>query len=220
MRLQPRAVLELFTSQGCASCPPADALFAKMSESDDLVTLAYHIDYWDYIGWSDTFGNPAYSELQRDYAKGWGSSRIYTPQMIVNGAHGVVASKRKEIDRALKGSAPLPVPVMLEIEGGTLQVTIEGNPEVAPDAVVWLVTFRDRADVNIERGENKGSTFTYTQIVTGRQVLAMWDGEAGATFKLPLAEVITGESTGAAILVQIDKNGLPGPILGAAAFNL
>jgi hypothetical protein len=218
-RTNPTAVLELFTSQGCSSCPPADALFEELGKRKDLVTLAYHVDYWDYIGWADTFGAASNSDLQRDYAASWGSSRIYTPQLVVNGAHGVVASNSREIDHAL-ASAALPLPITLTRNEGVLNVSINGKDGVAPDAVVWLVTFRDRADVPIERGENQGETITYTQIVTGRQVLAMWDSKTGAHFKLPLAEVITGNSTGAAILVQVDKKGLPGPILGAASFAL
>lgn len=219
VRVSPKAVLELFTSQGCSASPPADAIFAKLGERKDLLTLAYHVDYWDYIGWKDTFGAEANSDLQRDYAASWGSSRIYTPQLIVNGSHGVVANKRNDIDGALAG-AELPLTVMLTKNEGALSVSINGKAGVAPDAVVWLVTFRNRAEVPIERGENAGETVTYTQIVTGRQVLAMWDENTGAHFKLPLAEVITAPSTGAAIIVQVDKGGLPGPILGAASFEL
>ncbi|WP_291830371.1 DUF1223 domain-containing protein, partial [Bosea sp. (in: a-proteobacteria)] len=84
VRTSPKAVVELFTSQGCSSCPPADALLSELSEHDDLVTLAYHVDYWDYIGWPDSFGAKANSDHQRAYAESWGSARIYTPQLIVN----------------------------------------------------------------------------------------------------------------------------------------
>lgn len=218
-RTTPRAVLELFTSQGCSSCPPADALLAELGKNQDLITLAYHVDYWDYIGWKDTFGDPDNSELQRNYAASWGSARIFTPQLIVNGAKGVAGNKRWKVDQALAG-AELPLSVMLSAEGGALTVSINGKADVAPHATVYLVTFRNRANVTIERGENEGSTVTYTQIVTGRQVLAMWDENTGAHFKLPLSEIVTDGATGAAIIVQVDKNGLPGPILGAASFEL
>src|SRR5215217_5363459 len=96
-RSRPKAVVELFTSQGCASCPSADALLTSLAEDDDVVALAYHVDYWDYVGWKDTFGNADFSDRQRDYAESWGSSRIYTPQMVVNGAKGVVGSRRSEV---------------------------------------------------------------------------------------------------------------------------
>ena len=218
MRLNPVAVVELFTSQGCSSCPKADAMLEKMSTRNDIVALAYHVDYWDYIGWPDSFGSPAWSDLQRDYAAGWGSARIYTPQLIVNGSEGVVASRQNEVDAAL-GASSLQLPVMLSTSDGVLDVSIAGKAGL-PDAIVWLVTYRDRADVRIERGENEGKTVAYTQIVTGRQVLAMWQAGDGAHVKLPVAEVLTDGANGAAILVQEEKDGRPGKILGAAAFDL
>ena len=94
VRANPKAVVELFTSQGCSSCPPADALLTSLAEREDVVALAYHVDYWDYIGWEDTFGAKDFSDRQRGYAKSWGSTRIFTPQMVVNGGEGVVGSRR------------------------------------------------------------------------------------------------------------------------------
>ena len=216
----PKAVLELFTSQGCASCPQADALLAELGARPDVVTLAYHVDYWDYIGWEDTFGAKENSQRQRDYASAWGSSRIFTPQLVVNGECGVVGNKRDKVDAALS-TASMPLEVKLSEAGDdTLDVSIAGRTGDGPsEAVVWLVTYLDRAQVAIDRGENQGKQVAYTHIVTGRQVLGMWDPAKGATLKLPLGEVLTGKSDGAAILVQEDKNGLPGPILGAASFT-
>jgi hypothetical protein len=218
LRVHPAAVVELFTSQGCSSCPPADAMLAEIRKRQDVVALSYHVDYWDYIGWPDSFGSAEWSDLQRDYAKGWGSARIYTPQMIVNGAQGVVASRPREVDAALKDTH-LALPVSLTSHDGVLEVTVGGMAGFH-DAVVWLVTYRDHADVAIDRGENEGKTIAYTQIVTGRQVVAMWEATTGAHLKLPLNEVLTGDSNGAAILVQEEKDGLPGKILGAAAFQM
>jgi hypothetical protein len=216
----PKAVLELFTSQGCSSCPQADAMLDEMGKRHDVITLAYHVDYWDYIGWEDTFGAKENSQRQRDYAAAWGSSRIFTPQLVVNGACGVVGNKRDKVDAAL-ATATIPLDVKLSEAGNdTLDVTIAGRTgEGLSEAVVWLVTYLDRAEVTIERGENEGKKVAYTHIVTGRQVLGMWDPAKGASLKLPLNEVLTGKSDGAAILVQQDKNGLPGPILGAASFT-
>lgn len=218
LKVSPKAVLELFTSQGCSSCPKADAMLEEMGKRDDVVALAYHVDYWDYIGWEDTFGTKENSELQRDYAESWGSSRIFTPQLIVNGKGGMVGSKRDAINSAL-GGASLPVAVTLsEADGDTLEVSIPAH-EGYRKSMIWLVTYLDRADVAIERGENKGKQIGYTQIVTGRQVLGMWDPASGATLTLPLSEVLTGNANGAAILVQEQRASLPGPILGAAAFT-
>ncbi|MBN9310975.1 MAG: DUF1223 domain-containing protein [Devosia sp.] len=217
-KLGPRAVLELFTSQGCSSCPKADAMFEQMGKRPDVVTLAYHVDYWDYIGWRDTFGTAANSDRQRDYAEAWGSSRIFTPQMVVNGRGGVVGSKTDAVNGAL-ANATLPLTVSLTQQGGDLiDISVPAQAGL-PGGTIWLVTFLDRADVAIERGENEGKKVAYTQIVTGRQVLGVWNPKAGAHLTLPVNEVLTGESNGAVILVQQEKSGLPGPILGAASFT-
>src|SRR5690606_35919507 len=143
-----KAVVELFTSQGCASCPPADALLTSLAERGDVVALAYHVDYWDYIGWEDTFGTRTFSDRQRNYAKSWGSSRIYTPQMVVNGAEGVVGSKRDAVHDAL-ASAQLPLAVGLERHGDMLAVTIPADDSLQ-DASIWLVRYLVRADVGID----------------------------------------------------------------------
>lgn len=216
-RMRPKAVVELFTSQGCAQCPPADALLTGLAEEGDVVALAYHVDYWDYVGWEDTFGSPEFSDRQRAYAKSWGSSRIYTPQMVVNGAKGVVGSRRNEVHGALDGAA-LPLGVQLARDGDALEVTIPPNTSL-DDAVVWMVTYLDRADVAIDKGENAGKAMVYTQVVTDRQVLGMWEGATGAHIKLPLPEILSDGSTGIAVIVQQEHDGLPGPILGAATYE-
>jgi hypothetical protein len=217
MRQSPKAVLELFTSQGCSSCPAADALLEQLSKSPNIISLAYHVDYWDYIGWPDTFGAKANSDRQRDYATSWGSSRIFTPQLVVNGTKGVVASRKAEVESAVANVA-LELPVTLSTANDMLEISIDGNDE-AGVAMVWLVTFIDRAEVDIERGENQGKTIAYTNIVTGRQVVGMWEPGTGAHLKLPLSEVLTETSNGAVIMVQQERDGLPGRILGAASFT-
>lgn len=215
----PKAVVELFTSQGCASCPPADALLTSLAERGDVVALAYHVDYWDYIGWEDTFGTRTFSDRQRNYAKSWGSSRIYTPQMVVNGAEGVVGSKRDAVHDAL-ASAQLPLAVGLERHGDMLAVTIPADDSLQ-DASIWLVRYLVRADVGIDAGENAGKNMVYTQVVTDRQILGAWEAKNGTEIKLPLAGLSGAEkgNIGLAILVQDERNGLPGPILGAASFE-
>ncbi|WP_084603488.1 DUF1223 domain-containing protein [Devosia enhydra] len=216
IRTAPKAVVELFTSQGCSSCPPADAMLSTLGERPEIIALAYHVDYWDYIGWPDTFGQKAHSDRQRAYAESWGSTRIYTPQMVVNGREGVVASRKGEVEAAL-GKASLSVPVTMIEASGMLHVDIEERPG-APEGVIWLVTFKARESVEIERGENSGKRMDYTHIVTGRQLLGMWEPETGTHLKLPLAEVLGARADGAAVLVQSEENGLPGSILGAASF--
>ena len=218
VRAHPKAVLELFTSQGCSSCPKADLRFGDLGKQTDLITLAYHVDYWDYIGWADTFGRKENSDLQRAYAASWKSSRIYTPQIIVNGQKGVVGSRDKDVTDAV-GAATLAVPAVIEVGDKMFDVTV-GPGAAGAEAAVWLVTFKDHAQVKIDRGENAGRTMDYTQIVTGRQMLGMWDPATGTHLKLPLSQLQADGSNGAAILVQTDNNGLPGPILGAASVRL
>jgi hypothetical protein len=216
LRAQPKAVVELFTSQGCAQCPPADALLTSLAERGDVVALAYHVDYWDYIGWEDTFGNQVFSDRQRGYAKSWGSSSIFTPQMVINGSEGVVGSRRDEVQDAV-ASAQLPLSLALERHGDMLKVIIPADGSLA-DAHVWLVRYMDRAEVAIESGENAGKSMVYTQVVTDRQMLGMWEASTGAEIKLPLAALADTAAGpgGIAVLVQQERNGMPGPILGAA----
>ena len=217
MRMRPKAVVELFTSQGCSSCPPADALLTSLAGQQDVVALAYHVDYWDYVGWKDTFGAAEYSDRQRAYAQSWGSSRIFTPQMVINGTKGVVGSRRGEVNGAVD-RASLPLPIDVTEDGDMLKIAIPADLTLK-DAVVWMVTYVDRADVAIERGNNAGKTMAYTQVVTGRQVVGVWECSTGATIKLPIPEVLANTSTGIAVIVQQERDGLPGPILGAAAFE-
>ena len=218
VRDHPKAVIELFTSQGCSSCPKADARLGDLGKQPDLITLAYHVDYWDYIGWVDTFGAKANTDLQRSYAQSWGSSMVYTPQLVVNGAKGVVGSRERDVTGALD-QAKLDLPVALTLNANVLDVSIDGKAG-AGEAMVWLVTYKDHAEVAIARGENIGKSIDYTQIVTGRQMLGMWDPASGTHLKLPLSELMSNGANGAVILVQTDKGGLPGPILGAASVQL
>jgi hypothetical protein len=218
VRAHPRAVLELFTSQGCSSCPQADAKLKELQKNPDLITLAYHVDYWDYIGWTDTFGGKPNTDWQKAYAQSWGSSMIYTPELVVNGHKGVVGSRDNEVTDALS-AASLAVPVSLIVADKMLDITVA--PQAGGgDAVVWLVTFKDHASVAIDRGENAGHTIDYSQIVTGRQMLGMWDAAAGTHLKFPISEILTGGANGAVVVVQTDKGGLPGAILGAASVQL
>lgn len=218
IRSQAETVLELFTSQGCSRCPDADRLLAEFAAGEDVVALGYHIDYWDYIGWSDTFALAENTELQKAYAQSWGKARIYTPQLVVNGQTAVVGSDRAEAERAI-GAASMPLPVSLRADG--LDAVVLNAPADAdlPPAIVWLVTYRDAAGVVIERGENSGQSLTYTHIVTGRQAIGMWDPARGADIAIPLDEVLGTNADGAAVIVQERNGQWPGRILGASAFS-
>jgi hypothetical protein len=188
---------------------------AELSERPDVIAIAYHVDYWDYAGWQDTFGAKANSALQRDYAAMWGNGRLYTPQLVVNGQAGVIGSDRDSVELAMN-SAELPLAIDLTVDDGILAIDIDGQAAL-PRSLVWLVTYVDKAAVEIERGDNKGQTLAYSHTVTSRQLVGMWDPSGGAHLKLPVSEVFSGASDGAVILVQRDMGKSPGAILGAAS---
>lgn len=217
LRTEPVVVLELFTSQGCSSCPPADAVLTEYDERSDVVALAYHVDYWDYIGWRDTFGDAAFSDLQRKYAAAQGKNRVYTPQLMINGTQDVVGSRPKDVAGAV-AHATLAIPVHIAPDDSMLAIDIAQASDL-PESEVWLVTYKSEAVVDVERGENSGRSLRYSQIVTGRQLLGMWEPDLGAHIKLPLDELLGETSDGLAILVQEDRGGLPGRILGAASYE-
>ncbi len=215
-RLKPKAVIELFTSQGCASCPAADKNLVELSKNNNIIALAYHVNYWDYIGWHDTFGNEENSKLQREYSKANNKSPIYTPQMIINGTKDVVGSHKKEIVQALLKSS-LYLPVNIKVKDDYLIISVKGNKS-QKEATIWLVTFISRGEVKISKGENKDKKLIYSNIVTSRHALGMWNPNVGAHIKLPLSKVLNGKNDGLAILVQNNKNGLPSKIIGSASY--
>jgi len=216
LKTNPTAIVELFTSQGCSSCPPADALLSEIGARQDVIALAYHVDYWDYIGWQDTFGSAAFSQYQRDYAAARGEARIYTPQLMVNGTSDVVGSRRDEIDAALS-TASLPIPLTLSEDDGMLAISADGNAAF-PSARLWLVTYKDHASVEVERGENRDRLLDYSNIVTDRHIIGMWDHESGVSVTLPIDDLLGSANDGAAILIQENLDGRPGRILGGTSF--
>lgn len=218
-------VLELFTSQGCSSCPPADRLLTKLAKEPGVLALGYHVDYWDYIGWRDIFGSPENTERQRAYAQAFATTTIYTPQMVVNGRKGVVGSHEAKIRKLMRATA-LPQgggtpKVAVSVEGDRVHITADVgrlDPD-SPAPVLMLVTFGDEATTTIERGENNGHTIVNTRPVRGWRLLGMAAGEP-MDIDLPLASLLKrGEPSGggcAVILQAVTADGMPGPILAAA----
>jgi hypothetical protein len=210
-RAQPApVVLELFTSQGCSSCPPADALLAELAEAEGVIALALHVDYWDYLGWSDSFAAPKYTERQRAYAKAAKSRTIFTPQVVVQGAERLKGHDADRIrDRiAAHGLREPPVALSLGVEGDALDIRIEPRQEDLGPADVHLVRFIPEQEVAIEAGENAGKTITYSNIVTDWQTIAHWDGAA------PLE--LRHEGAGDGPLAVIVQEAKMGPVLTAA----
>lgn len=207
------AVVELFTSQGCSSCPPADALLGELSRRGDVIALAYHVDYWDYLGWKDPFASRSATERQRLYARTLGLSGIYTPQMVVDGAVDVVGSNRPAVMAALGGSRQGPG-IRVSREAGALKVDVAAA-KGAPESEVVLVAYAEKAETKVQRGENAGRSLTEYGIVRGVYPLGRWTGDP-ARFSIDLSSV-AGDATAAAVLVQASG---PGRVLGAAKIGI
>jgi hypothetical protein len=212
----PHAVVELFTSQGCSSCPPADRLVTEISRRSDLVVLSYPVDYWDYLGWQDTLASPANSARQRDYAAARGDRDVYTPQIVVNGQRHMVGSDRRALDAALTAASPLPVAVEILPENGVLRIRVAGEmPVPGGMATVLLAFVAAPVAVDIGRGENRGNEIVYTNVVRSLRAVGMWDGGV-LEFRLPMSDLKKMKAERCAVLVQMEDGGRPARILGAA----
>ncbi|MFC5586788.1 DUF1223 domain-containing protein [Nitratireductor kimnyeongensis] len=223
---RPIGVVELFTSQGCNSCPPADAIFDELASRKDVIALAYHIDYWDYLGWRDALARPANSERQRKYAGALQKSSVYTPQAIINGRRDMNGANRAKVVSTLEAlagtAAGLQVELSLEDRGDSIIVSVGSLPEGLDgqdiSAHLVFVDYIPQSNVEIRGGENRGRTIHYRNAVNRIQTIGMWDGTA-KKFEMPRSELIQ-EGNGCALLLQsVDDSGLPGAILGAIALD-
>jgi len=219
---QPRAVVELFTSQGCSSCPPADRLMGQLARDPSLVALSLPVDYWDYIGWKDTFALHGHTTRQRGYASARGERQIYTPQAMINGVADALGSDESAIENAIaktRGNA-LVLPVSVEVSDGEVSVSVPAATDGRRSGVVWLCPVTSKAPVKIGRGENRGRTITYHNVVRRWVKLGDWDGTA-QTFKARLSDladdnVALADVDRLAVLVQGGGASKPGLMLGAA----
>jgi hypothetical protein len=207
---RPKGVVELFTSQGCSSCPPADRLMGELARDPELIVLSMPVDYWDYMGWKDTLARPECTARQKGYAASRGDGQVYTPQAVVDGVTHVIGSERSELMAALAAHrSGLVVDVAAHVSDNRIVVEVgAGAPQPAN---VWLVEIAPQATVAIGRGENAGRTFTYTNVARGMTRLGEWNG-AAARFDTSLA-VTPGD--GFVVLVQAGTQEHPGAILGA-----
>jgi hypothetical protein len=216
---EPRAVIELFTSQGCSSCPAADKLIAEYSRDPSVIALSLAVDYWDYLGWKDTLALSGHSNRQRAYAKARGDREVYTPQVVVDGAVHALGSDKAAIEKAMRQtreqSSALLLPVTIERTGDKLTVHVAASKDEKGQAEVWLCPITKSIPVAIGRGENSGHTLTYTNVVRRWIKLGDWTGKA-ETFSVPVKDVQTDNVDSAAVMVQTGAASAPKLMLGAA----
>ena len=197
-------LVELFTSHGCSSCPPADEFLHELVDRENVVALAMHVDYWDYIGWKDVFAQPEFTARQRAYARVGNRKMIYTPQMVINGRDHVVGSNPKDTNALISSHKKLPHEVDLKVkrEGNTLSVLGYAMSDSSETASVQVLRYRPLSTVEILRGENAGRTLSYANVVTDMQIVTQWD----MSEPLSVKEDLTGDLP-AVVIVQGDRNG-------------
>jgi len=204
-------VLELYTAQGCSSCPPADELLSELAPRDDVIALALHVDYWDFIGWPDSFADPAFTRRQKAYARRAGNTSLYTPQAIIDGVDRVVANRAMKLANQidLRKAVPARVQIALTRVAGELTIrlaAVAGRPVASCDVAV--VRYIPQKTVKILRGENAGKTISYANIVTSWKKVAHWNGADPTSLKV---RVVGNEP----VVVIVQSLG-QGPILAAA----
>jgi hypothetical protein len=208
-------IVELFTSQGCSSCPPADAFLEELKARPGVVALSYHVDYWDYLGWRDTLGSPEYSQRQYDYAKSRGDMNVYTPQTIINGGSHFVGSQRSKVSagiaEARSSSAAKWVDIAMSDNKTDVMINIAAGA-ATNEATLWLMAFAPMILVEIKKGENAGKAIAYYKVVRKMVPAGMWHGEEGKIV-LPKSSVIPEDCKGWVALLQ---EGKVGPVIGAA----
>lgn len=212
MRTAHPVAVELFTSQGCSSCPPADALLERLADDPGVVAIGRAVTYWDGLGWKDTLARPANTELQRAYSShGLPGSGNYTPEAVIQGRRGAVGSSEGEVRRAIENSGRLPEPGLkiARAAGGSRTVSLSGTP--GQPAEVMLVALRRHSDVQIGRGENGGRTLRYANALIGERRIGGWSG-GDAALTIPAAALRVAGADRYALIV---REGAGGAILAA-----
>ncbi|WP_230530522.1 DUF1223 domain-containing protein [Microvirga roseola] len=215
----PRAVLELFTSQGCSSCPPADKQLAEYARRPDIVAVSFPVNYWDYLGWKDTLAHTSFTKRQKAYAHGRKDRQVFTPQMIVNGRKSCIGSDKATIEKTIQaashGGQGLPVDIALTEQNGVVTIAVDEKEKTEErSAEVWVMPVLRSHTVPIGKGENEGKTVTYANVVRALVRVGEWRG-GSARYEVSLDTARQG-GDGYVVLLQVSKGNLPGPILGAA----
>jgi hypothetical protein len=216
----PRAVVELFTSQGCSSCPPADQIIGELAKDPNVIALSMPIEYWDYLGWKDTLADSRFSARQKAYSQMRGDRDVYTPQVIVNGSANVIGSDRAGIENAIlntqKAVGVMSVPVTMTLSGKQINVSVAASKATTPGhGEVWICSVSKAVPISIGRGENRGRQVTYYNVVRNILKVGDWNGTSG-NWSVPLENVSRDGVDAAVVYVQDGNREKPGPMLGAA----
>lgn len=215
-------VVELFTSQGCSSCPPADAMLAGLADEPDILPLSFHVDYWDYLGWADSFARPEFTARQERYALAAGERSVYTPQIIVDGQDTAVSLGPAQLMGLIDASRLSPATVSIQRDTTPRGEVIELMPlsDLGGEVEILMVRYAPEREVRMTAGENRGKVITYTNVVLSLDRLAEWDGAAALRVTVSpdgTADDRFPADTRHALLVQKEHggDGMPGPILAA-----
>jgi hypothetical protein len=211
-----KPVVELFTSQGCNSCPPADAVIGQLANDPNVIALTLSVDYWDYLGWKDTLAISAHTQRQKNYARVRGDMNVYTPQAVVNGVKYMIGSDRTQIQAALRQPAGDAVPLKIRREGERIEVEIgagKGN------ATIWVISVTHRVPVQITRGENRGATITYFNVVRAWHLAGEYTG-VPMKVSIPVSDMTKSGGDTVVVLVQSGSATKPGAIRSAELLEL
>lgn len=213
-----KSVVEMFTSQGCSSCPAADRLLGTLAKEPNLIPLTLAVDYWDYLGWKDTLALHSHTKRQRSYAKVRGDMNVYTPQAIVNGLKYIVGSDAREINAALRNhrSNDGEIPLSLKRDGENVSVEVGAGQG---KATVWMLSVASKVEVKIARGENKGESITYFNVVRAWRNLGAYSGAPIRT-SVAISELAQGGADTVVVFVQNGAEHSPGAIRNAELLAL
>ncbi len=210
-------LVELFTSQGCSSCPAADKLAEKLKATTGATVVSFNVDYWDYLGWRDTLAKPEYTQRQMDYAKSRGDSDVYTPQMVIDGNGHAVGSNHAEVTNAISAAYKTQAKLPMTLKANDMELVVElAQGQATEEATLWLMAIAPTVSVKIERGENAGREIVYQNVVRKLVPAGMWNGQA-AKLTFPRKGIVTGDVKTCLAVLQ---KGKIGQVLGMASWSM
>lgn len=218
---KPKTLVELYTSQGCSSCPPANKLLKNYVDRDDVIAISLPVDYWDYLGWKDTYGKSQFSNRQRRFARTRRDGQVYTPQIVANGLNHAVGSRIGAVNNAIRKSVTSvhnrQIPLALKHDGDTLILWTSDEAGASAKAArvkttVWLALTKKKVSTSVPRGENRGKIVTYYNVVRDLKQVGTWTGRP-MKISLPKNHSMASATDGCVVFLQ---QGPGGPIIGAA----